>query len=217
MRIVRLASAAVVLGLVIGVGAASADTITITSGVLDVVIPHARLSIAGNEGFTLQSAFNIQGGIFRPWEQCTGLCAPGTALDLRGIWSGGDLPATATLKGVTYRNVGSADSNSSALILVTGTAMLPAFVGEDTAFTQAPFTFSGRFLPGDQGARDLTGFGTTSIWFTVDRSFGPGLISWRPTEVRYDFAVTPEPAPLALVATGLMLMGFVWWRRARTA
>ncbi len=212
-RISGFAVAAAVLWTLVGAGSASADTITIASGVLDVVNSSGHLSIAGNEGFTFHSDFNVGGGIFLPRDQCLGLCAPGTTLDLKGLFSGNDLQGTATLNGKTYTDVGGLLSESAATVLFAGRAILPPFTGEDSAFTQAPFTFSGHFFALDQGNRDLAGFGTTSIWLTVDRSFGEGLISWRPTEVRYDFAVTPEPASVVLLGGGLMMAAFVAWRR----
>lgn len=202
---------------------ASADTITITGGFLDMVNQLGRLELTGDRGFTLSGLVDTTGGIFAPQLQCSGgvqPCTPGAAIDLDARWSGNDLPATVTLDGTTYPRVGDLAGDTSASVAFSGGAIAPpldnnsAEAGSQVAFVQAPFTFDGFFFDG-QGRVPLVGSGVASLWLRPEFDG----TAWTPAEVRYDFAaaavVTPEPATLALIASGLLITAGIMRRRPR--
>ncbi len=180
-----------------------ADSITITNGFLDVSNNLAQVALAGSD-FSLTASADIYAGIFDPVLQCQpGPCLPGTAVDMKAYWIGNDLPATVSWSGTTYNNVGSLSNDTSAFVLFSGQVLAPPL--GDSGFLQTPFAFTGAFSTGTANVT-LAGSGTASIWFHPD-ALGVG---WSPAEVRYDFAadpvVTPEPATLALFASGLLFV-----------
>lgn len=180
-----------------------ADSITITTGFLDVSKNLAQVSLAGGD-FSLSASVDIYSGIFNPAFQCQpGPCLPGTPVDMKAYWIGNDLPATVSWSGTTYNNVGSLSNDTSAFVLFSGQIIAPAL--DSAAFVQAPFAFTGGFLT-SAGSVSLDGSGVASIWLQPD-ALGLG---WTPAEVRYDFGsdpvVTPEPATLALFASGLLVV-----------
>ncbi len=215
-RIARFAVATSVLFLLPAVTRpAQADPITITNGYLDISTPAGSGSSASVllEGAGFQFTGSPDLSAVGPTGCRATPCPPGSPIDLRLFASGGDiLGAKAMYNGASYTQVGSAASESSATIDFEGTAISPAFTGATTAFVQAPFTFTGSFFPGNQPAVALAGTGMASIWLTLDTSFGG--TSWFTTERRYDFAVTPEPAPLLLLGTGLLGAAAVMRRRS---
>ncbi len=206
----RFAALGTVLVLVASARLASADNITITGGFLDVPGTLASFSLSGDRGFTMQGATDIYSGIFSPALQCSiGPCLPGTLVDLHAAWVGNDLPATVTLDGRSYTNVGSLSGDSSAFVDFSGGFVAPPLAA--AALLQSPFTFHGGFYATDANV-SLEGSGIASIWLREGLDGG-----WQTAEVRYDFGparvVTPEPATLGLFATGLLLAATMMRRR----
>ena len=201
---------------------ARAEPIQITAGSLGWVGPVGGVSIGLAGGtFVFIGGASISGGIFTPWILCNGglACTPGTTVDLRSFWSGGDLPGTAAYQGVTYPGVGGPNSPNQLTAEWTGGLDIPA--GFTGGLLTAPFGFSGQFkyapnlmqLP---QALDLSGSGLASLTF-AEYPGDPG--SFFLTSVHYDFAETdsagavPEPMSMILVGTGLA--GLAALRRRR--
>ena len=199
---------------------ASADPIRITSGALDwnnsPAPPDVSITLAADT-FTFGSLASRTGGIFTPWLQClVPACTGGVTVDLTSSWSGGDLPGTATYLGVTYPQVGGANSPNQLIAEWTGELAIPAeFSG---GVLTAPFQFSGVFgfgpTLGQTQRLDLVGSGLASLTFAPYPN-SPG--AFQLTSVRYEFAesndVVPEPMTMVLVGTGLA--GLASLRRRR--
>jgi hypothetical protein len=199
-----------------------AEPILITAGALGWNGQAGGVSVGLAGGtFVFVGTAGVTGGIFTPWISCNGglACQPGTAVDLRSFWAGGDLPGTATYQGVTYPFVGGQNSPNQLVAEWTGTLDIPA--GFTGGLLTAPFGFSGRFAfaPGPTqvpGVLDLSGAGVASLTF-AEYAGNPG--SFFLTAVRYDFTdsadAVPEPMSMMLVGTGLA--GLAVLRRRRNA
>jgi PEP-CTERM motif-containing protein len=198
---------------------ATAEPIQITAGSLGWG-PAGGVSIGLAGGsFVFIGAASVSGGIFTPWILCNGGlgCQPGTAVDLRSLWSGSDLPGTAVYQGVTYPLVGGSNSPNQLVAEWTGALDIPA--GFTGGLLTAPFGFSGTFryapnLMQTPQVLDLTGSGVASVTF-AEYPADPG--SFFLTSVRYDFGesagAVPEPMSMILVGTGLA--GLAVLRRQR--
>jgi len=199
---------------------ARAEPIQITAGALGWAAPTNAVSIGLAGGtFVFIGGASLSGGIFTPWIVCNGglACMPGTTVDLRSLWTGGDLPGTATYQGVTYPGVGGPNSPNQLMAEWTGTLEIPAgFTGGSLT---APFDFSGTFkyapnLMQMTQELDLSGSGLASLTF-AEYPGNPG--SFFLTSARYDFGdsagAVPEPMSMMLVGTGLA--GLAALRRRR--
>jgi hypothetical protein len=216
--------------------AASADTITITEGRVelddDPRTPAEMVVFTGDRGFTFQGKVdyvpNVIGRV-NPIDQCNHLmpgplCLPGTTLGLEAAFGGTSIRGTATLEGITYPQVGAPDSANQLVTWWGGSVVLPPLA--PTATLAAPF-FLG---PGPFGApsffshaiggscvdasqrfcssisEGLTGVGTATL-FMSRQSLEGFPDSWRVDRVSYDFmSPVPEPATLLLVSGGAILL-----------
>src|SRR5918996_873218 len=111
----------------VSVATAVADSILITSGSLTIrpgeVTSARQITLAG-DGFTFKGVGG--NGIFAPQECQLAECFPGRTLDLRGMWSGMDLPGVATFEGRTFTAVGAGNSDTSLFAEWTGMLNIPA-------------------------------------------------------------------------------------------
>lgn len=188
---------------------AQAETITLTTGgfvTSDTNVYSVRLDMAGEtmagEGFRLQGgAFP---GNFQPPVECSiGQCFPGATIDLKAFWSGGDISGTVVQGGRTFTSLSSPNLDQGLVLDWTGSLTIPLdFAG---GALSAPFRFSGQWTYQDDPFATayrfpLTGIGTAILTLSpfVDDPRVFGLDA-----ARYEFAPTPEPASMVLLATGL--------------
>ena len=183
----RLATRLLVVGFLLIGGRAFADTVSVTSGYLDIRPRSGPLLLAGDRGFTFQSQLSTLNAVILALN-CNDdplHCLPGTTLNLGVHTPGGDVGGTATLQGVTYGNFGGATSFNNMAIDFAGSLVLPSLT--PTAVVTAPFTFTGTFTHTVNGglptaSESLTGNGTATVFLAADVNF-PG--SWRVTRVFY--------------------------------
>ncbi len=223
-----LATGVLFLGLVLslGVGSAGADGITITSGYV-VVLPGtegaASMAVAGDNGFSFSSTLSRQSRVDARACGTELPCGAGAPIPLGATWSGLDLfGAVATLNGVTYPQVGGANSPNQLGFELTGTAIAPAFGAATALQVTAPFALAGTFSFGPDTTSpeittlDLAGHGTATVGLV--RGAGDLSNTWVYNGVRYDFGSstvpTPEPASLLLLGSGLLVLARRRWRRS---
>lgn len=198
---------------------AAADPINIIGGSLVMNPFNGPITLVGDRGFTFESAVNVSGGFFLPWEQCDNLhspepCLPGSSLGLTATWLGNDVTGPATLDGAAYSAVGSLSSPSSMVVQFMGTAVLPPL--SSTATVTSPFTFEGSFFHPLDGAmvnEPLTGAGMATLLFSPSATG-----AWHLDSARYDFTTpspTPEPASLLLMGSGMLALAAFVRMRAR--
>lgn len=201
---------------------ANGEPITILAGALGWNGGPVSIGLGGGS-FVFVGTAGVSGGIFTPWIMCNGglACQPGTTVDLRSLWVGGDLPGTAAYEGVTYPGVGGQNSPNQLMVEWTGGLDIPA--GFTGGVLTSPFEFSGTFryasnlMPITQ-LLDLSGSGLASLTFS-EYPQAPG--SFRLSSVRYEFAdstdvgAVPEPMSMMLVGTGLA--GLAALRRRRNS
>ena len=200
--------ATLVFALVLVSSPAQADKVALTGGVLDLDVgadAPGPVQLTGDRGFTFNGfIYGVVFGLGDP-------LPPGTAVTLQIGGSGFDLPGTATLDGTTYTDVGGAHSDTSASLLFSTTAMLPAVLRAPATIT-APFLLD-FFLTGNTfgptGSVHLSGAGNATIFLDEDQGFG--VPSWRVTGIRADVsnspAPVPEPATVLLLGGGLAGVG----------
>ena len=101
--ITRTPAIAVAVLLTLWSASATADPITLTSGVLIAEQTVARLHLDGLNGFRLDAGGSAVGGIFPIWERCASHeCKPGQTVPLTAAWSGTDFGGSATVDGITF-------------------------------------------------------------------------------------------------------------------
>lgn len=192
--------------------AARADQITLTGGVLDVLLSSGG-SAAGRVQLTGERGFSFLGSIAAGFEAPIGNpLVPGSTVTLQGASNGLDLQGTVTLDGVTYTGVGGLDSPAGASLRFVSTATLPSVLNPPTSVAAA-FMLGLVFFDG-QADHALAGSGLATIFLDEDRGFG--VPSWRVTRIRAELSSTPAPVPepstLVLAASAL---GWIAARRRR--
>lgn len=181
--------------------------ITITSGSVEFD-PHtgegSALRLFGTGGFSV-TAFP-QLGATDP----TDFLKPGHTSDVRGFWSGNDLPGTATYGGDTFTDLGGHNSANQLQVDFHSSDFIAPPPGSTTTIF-APFTLNGTFLgaPGDGRfaiptvEAALIGSGIGRLPMTYDAALGV----WRPgiahLDLSFPAAATPEPSTLLLFGAGV--------------
>jgi hypothetical protein len=209
-------SVARVILLCLAVGTpATADPVTITSGSFGFLGPFGHdswLEIFGTRGFSLGGWIaTSEGGFWAGHPYCSP-CPPGTPLNLNVRLFGYALHGyQATLDGVTYPFNNSDEGNEAYLHIAAPTVVMPPMT--DTSLViRAPFTLEPEWSyfkyvvdPEHYAHVDLQGRGTATLRFGVEFGSGsrPPPPSWQLSELRYDFATTPEPSTLVLAGGGL--------------
>jgi PEP-CTERM motif len=198
---------------------ASADPVTITSGVISVARSSLAFSPIRLEGTDGALAFSFMGSI----DPASSIgvrtcsvdpCQPGTTIPLYINSSGSDLPGMLTYGGDTYPVGGTAeDTVGSVRLVISGFAVLPPAPTSTNQFAtiMAPFQIdSGFFVPPGTGGpfgpgNALVGSGTVTVsLFADDTGSYPG---WGLSSAAYRFeqqSPIPEPASLILFASGLV-------------
>jgi hypothetical protein len=179
--------------------AASAQTITIASGALDLgggpYTLGAKLTLVGDRGFATSAPISPGAGVIEA-TTCASLpdpqaCRPGDALSLRLTQSGTDLSwDPITLDGVTYsRRTGRNFDATSLSVAFAGSVTLPPMTG--SAVITAPFSFTGVFRHPAGGTDEdhpvleqLQGRGTAYVF--LRQSFVNSAL-WQVTRLLYLF------------------------------
>ena len=159
VMMLRRANAAVVFSLFcLFTTPAAAEPVRITAGrvFLPGIVQGGTMDISGTQGFSLTA---LTANASKAFETCSvPECVAGTPLDLF-VQFGGDTLANAhaTLNGVTYPDVDSANSPAFTNSFFHGSATAPP-LGNAPTTIMAPFTFDGGFfLAGTGLLRELTG------------------------------------------------------------
>lgn len=165
----------------------TAARIVVNRGELDFSRNAGVLSLYGTRAFALTGHVSRSGGVIEAIETCVASnCEPGSSIPLGATWSGTDLPATVTLDGTTYTNVGSLATTAAADVRFSGTLVAPPLTKRASTTATAPFTLVGHFVhaAGDQLVTEtFTGEGSAKVWL-VNRQDGPG---WSIERVVYRF------------------------------
>ena len=100
--------------------------IVVRRGELDFSRNLGVLSLYGTRGFALTAHVSRSGGVIDAIETCfASNCQPGSTIPLTAAWSGTDLPATVTQDGMTYANVGSVATATTADVRFSGSLVAP--------------------------------------------------------------------------------------------
>ena len=216
--------AAVLAGLMGGASNARADPITITGGHI-LIAPGLQgpgtMDLIGTRGFSVTG----QLGTGRVDPRVCFPCEPGTPISVGAAWSGLDLLGmVATLEGVTYPQVGGANSPNQLAVELSGAAVAPAFVAGSPVTLTAPFTLEGIFfhaqeLFGPVSTETLMGSGIATLTLQpLPRGENVPVDLWQYGGVRFDFTADtqpiPEPATLLLLGSGLAFISRHALRRA---
>jgi len=126
----------------IGIGA---NDVVVNHGTLVFQQGAGHLDVSGTESFALTADVGLAGGVFAGYSRClANECVPGIAVDLHATWFGLDLQGAAKLRSGAYDDVGTLNGGSSAQIVFSGTATMPAMSNAAVTVT-VPFTFNGFF------------------------------------------------------------------------
>lgn len=197
--------------------AAVAETIRITSGLVEMGTPDSPFNLVGDRrGFRLFGS-HYNGGfgpnlfVFCPDD----LCNPGAVAEIAHAANGLDLPATATLDGILFEDVGSLGARASAEMGFSGSLTLPPL--GSSAVLHSPFTFEGSFFH-DFELELLRGSGIVTSTWTPTGSDPSESSAWMLNTLRYDFfGATPVPEPTTLVLAGVAGAAAAFGRRKRRA
>jgi hypothetical protein len=216
-------------GLLLSTFTARADTITVTSGGLNVVWDDASsFAFFGSDGFALSGLFiHVPSS---PQQTCFAGCTPGATVSLSSVAGGSPgftlgLAMTATVGGVVLANPAQHETwlNLAGTFLFDAPdVIIPPFASDEFVriALSAPFTFDGQvagFAPGDTEddvplfQLDLTGQGTALLSLSA---FPPGG-TYRFPEVSYTFHdAAPIPEPTSMVLFGTAVAGLLLRRRS---
>jgi hypothetical protein len=166
----------------------AASSIVIDRGELDLSSGGGRIAVSGTRGFSLTAGVSRSGGILQAFDTCfASNCDPGSTIPLEAAWSGTDLPATVTLNGTTYTQVGSFATVTAADLRFSGSLVAPAVTNRASQTATAPFVLTGQFVHADAGGQvvteTITGEGIAKVWL-VNRDGGTG---WSVGRVIYKF------------------------------
>jgi hypothetical protein len=104
-------------------------------------------------------------------------CGLGSTIPLEAAWSGTDLPATVTLDGRMYTQVGSLATVTAADVRFSGSLVAPAVTNRVFQTATAPFALSGKFVHTGAGGQMVTDTftveGVAKVWL-VKRDGGTG-------------------------------------------
>jgi hypothetical protein len=201
---------------------AAADPVTITGGSIILSEPDrfqaGPIDITGTSGFSIQGFVNTGEGRVDPLNQCFP-CEPTNNFSVGANLSGSAIVGTATLDGMTFHDINSADSYTFASLQLIGTTVLPPVNGSSLVI-HAPFTVAPDSLftyvvtpgsntePPELNTVTLRGRGTATVRFHVN----PTAPLWEFSDMRWDFLPTPEPSTMFLLGGGLAAL---WRARAR--
>jgi hypothetical protein len=122
-------------------GFLSREQFVINRGDLDLSSSGGRIAVSGTRGFSLTAAVTRSGGILEAFDACLASnCDPGWTIPLEAAWSGTDLPATMTLDGKTYTQIGSLATATAAAVRFSGTVLAPPITNRGSQTVTAPFS-----------------------------------------------------------------------------
>ena len=155
----------------------TASAIVIDRGELDLSSTGGMLSLSGTRGFSLIGGVTRSGGVLAAFEACAASnCGAGAPIPLGAAWSSTDLPASVTLDGTTYTEVGNLATVTTAAVQFSGSLVAPPVTKHESQTATAAFTLVGQFVHAEGGllvTETFTGEGVARVWL-VARQGGTG-------------------------------------------